>query len=99
MLATPGLEPPPQPAIRTATAANMARAAGARRALRRSRRRPLTISAGRTLDRSFAATFLTYSRRSPNLVTATPGITIAAQVRDTHAATVPRQLADANERL
>jgi hypothetical protein len=57
MLATLRLEPPPQPAIRTTTPTSATSAVTAR-GPPRSRWRPLTVSAGRMLERSFAATFL-----------------------------------------
>src|SRR5665213_3738884 len=74
MLATVRLEPPPQPAMRTATAASTTRAARAHRPAR-SAWRALTVSVGRMVNGSFASTFSTYIRGRLNLVTATPRIT------------------------
>lgn len=84
MLTTLKLEPPPQPAMRAATASTT-RAARAREPPRR-RWRALTVSAARMLDRFFASTFCTWYRGRRNLVTATPSNPQSPlKLRDSHA--------------
>jgi hypothetical protein len=72
MLATPRLEPPPQPAMSTAAPTSTTRAARARGGPR-SRWRALTVSAGRMVNGSFAATFSDYICGRLSFVTAGSG--------------------------
>jgi hypothetical protein len=99
MLATPMLEPPPQPAMRTATPTSTTGAASARKPPR-SRWRALTVSAGRMVKRLIHFDVLNlYSRQAESCDRDPSNPRSPLKLRDSHAAAVTRLLPHANERL